>query len=58
MELIRMHPRIFPCFYLYWSETLTSKYDLLRKMALSPEHIWDIWEKMKAPVPVREQSAS
>ncbi len=54
VDLIRKHPRIFPCFYLYESDTLTQKYDLLRDMGLSPEHIWDIWELMKAPVPLRE----
>lgn len=52
--MIREHPRIFPCFFLYYSDTLTQKYDLLRDMGLSPEHIWDIWELMNGPVPSRE----
>lgn len=54
VNLIRKHPRIFPGFYLYQSDTLTQKYDLLREMKLSPEHIWNIWELMRAPVPLRE----
>jgi anaerobic magnesium-protoporphyrin IX monomethyl ester cyclase len=56
IELIKKYPRIFPCFYLYRSKTLTDKYDLLRKMNLSPEHIWDIWENMKGPVPRRQKN--
>lgn len=52
-DLIRRHPRIFPCFYLFHSETLTAKYDMLREMGLSPEHIWDLWESVKGPVPSR-----
>jgi len=55
VELICKHPRIFPCFYLYESDMLTQKYDLLRNMGLSPEQIWDVWELMKAPVPLREK---
>jgi anaerobic magnesium-protoporphyrin IX monomethyl ester cyclase len=58
VDLIRSHPRIFPCFYLYNSDTLTKKYDLLRDMKLSPEHIWNIWELMRAPVPVREKTTN
>jgi radical SAM superfamily enzyme YgiQ (UPF0313 family) len=54
VDLIRKHPRIFPCFYLYQSDNLTQKYDMLREMKLSPEHIWNIWELMRAPVPRRE----
>lgn len=53
VALIRAHPRIFPCFYLYDSPTLTAKYDLLRQRGLSPEHIWDLWEAANAPVPSR-----
>ena len=52
--LIRRYPRLFPCFYLYQSETLTQKYDLLREMGLAPENIWDLWEQAKGPVPVRD----
>ena len=56
VNLIREHPRVFPCFFLYESDTLTQKYDVLRHMGLSPEHIWDIWELMKGPVPSREST--
>ena len=55
VDLIRRYPRIFPCFYLYPSPSLTAKYDLLRKMGLSPEHIWDLWVQVKGPVPMRER---
>jgi radical SAM superfamily enzyme YgiQ (UPF0313 family) len=54
-DLIQKYPRIFPCFYLYKSETLNKKYNILREMGLSPEDIWDIWEQMKGPVPVRKK---
>lgn len=56
VALIRAHPRIFPCFYLYDSSTLTAKYDLLREMGLSPEHIWDLWAAVKGPVPSRTEA--
>jgi anaerobic magnesium-protoporphyrin IX monomethyl ester cyclase len=58
VALIRQYPRIFPCFYLYYSETLTRKYDLLREMSLSPEHIWALWEQLRGPVPLREPTAA
>jgi radical SAM superfamily enzyme YgiQ (UPF0313 family) len=53
VALIRRYPRIFPCFFLYDSPTLTKKYDLLRAMKLSPEHEWDLWIEAKGPVPKR-----
>lgn len=54
VDVIRRYPHLFPTFYLYQSETLTQKYDLLRKMGLAPEDIWDLWEQARGPVPVRE----
>lgn len=56
VNLIRKYPRIFPCFYLYESPTITAKYDLMREMKLSPEHIWDLWVMAKGPVPTRAQA--
>jgi anaerobic magnesium-protoporphyrin IX monomethyl ester cyclase len=58
VDLIRRYSRIFPCFYLYSSPLLTAKYDVLRKMGLSPEHIWDLWVEAKGPVPIRESPVS
>ena len=57
LNLIEMHPKTFPFFYLYYSDTLKQKYDLLRKMGLSPEHIWHIWELVKSPIPLRDTSS-
>lgn len=53
VHLIRDYPRIFPCFHVYDTPSLTAKYDLLRDMKLSPEHIWDLWTTVKGPVPTR-----
>ncbi len=56
VEMIRKYPRIFPCFYLYDNSTVKAKYDLLRKMKLSPEHIWDLWLTAKGTLPLRKGS--
>lgn len=53
VDLIRQYPRIFPCFYLYDVPSLPTKYDVLRKMKLSPEDVWDLWVEAKGPVPQR-----
>lgn len=55
-DLIQKYPRIFPCFYVYDSHSLRNKYDLLRDMKLSPEHIWDLWVLAKGTVPTRLKS--
>jgi radical SAM superfamily enzyme YgiQ (UPF0313 family) len=53
VKLIKQYPRIFPCFFTYFTATLKEKYNLLRKMKLSPEDIWDIWLEAKGPAPTR-----
>lgn len=57
VDLIKKHPRIFPCFYVYDSHSLRAKYDSLRDMKLSPEHIWDLWTLAKGPIPTRIESS-
>ena len=53
VELIRQYPRIFPCFYSYDTPNLRAKYDVLRKMKMSPEDLWDLWIEAKGPAPKR-----
>ncbi|NOQ21769.1 MAG: hypothetical protein GQ565_03845 [Candidatus Aegiribacteria sp.] len=54
VDLIRQYPALFSGFYYWESESVLEKYNKLRELKFSPEHIWDIWDSKNAPIPIRE----